>query len=93
MKNCAVQSPNSSANCTHKLSIREKEMENSLGKRILHAICGVVVGLFIGFVGASKYYKEDTLLISICASAFFAILAFFATDHFWESLGNHFWRR
>jgi len=64
---------------------------NNIGKRCLHAFCGAIVGFGAGFIVTFSRYSKPEYLTWYCISGavIFAILAFFATDSFWENLRDH----
>jgi hypothetical protein len=60
---------------------------DSIGKKCLHAFFGAILGLGIGFLVAGRLRDIDNLIWYCIGGAIsIGVLAFFGTDHFWESL-------
>ncbi|OGV48453.1 MAG: hypothetical protein A2017_19595 [Lentisphaerae bacterium GWF2_44_16] len=64
-------------------------MPDDIGKRIIHAACGAVLGFCFGALIAYKIFSGKIILRPGLAGALIvALLAFFYTDSFWESFKN-----
>lgn len=61
---------------------------NATGKKILHGVCGAVIGAISGVViMMDEVDSKPTLLLSALGGAIvLGLLAFFFTDYFWEEL-------
>jgi hypothetical protein len=59
---------------------------DTIGKKILHGVFGLILGVFAGFAFACRYYQTNLLVPSIIGGILFGIIAFFSTDAFWNSL-------
>ena len=60
---------------------------DNIGKKLLHAFFGSILGFGIGFLAAGRCRDMDNLIWYCLGGAVsFAILAFFGTDSFWERL-------
>lgn len=65
-------------------------MNNTTGKRILHGICGVIIGAISGAVTVlgETDSKAALALAALCGAVVLGLLAFFFTDYFWEEFFN-----
>ncbi len=64
---------------------------DDFGKKILHAICGAILGFVIGFGMGSRYLRYSLNHLLIFAGAVSLILGFIAfryTDEFWNNFGR-----
>ncbi|MFA6716567.1 MAG: hypothetical protein WC082_09585 [Victivallales bacterium] len=62
---------------------------DNIGKRLLHAICGFIVGFGLGFIIGLEWLAEYITRCCLIGAFFCAVAAFFLTDEFWEKLGEH----
>ena len=58
------------------------------GKRILHSICGFIVGFIAGGIMGFDFFdgKIAIMLTGLGVGLVFAIISFFSTDSFWSDL-------
>lgn len=61
-------------------------MNNTTGKRILHGICGSVIGAILGVVMMLDVAESKQILAlsALGGAIIVGLLAFFFTDYFWE---------
>jgi hypothetical protein len=61
-------------------------MNNTTGKRLLHGICGAIIGALGGIYIALETFetKSELVLPALGGAIILGLLAFFFTDYFWE---------
>ena len=60
---------------------------DSIGKKLLHAFIGAVVGAGIGwYIGLPEHF----LIVAVIGAIFCGIAAFVLGDKFWETLRDYF---
>lgn len=63
-------------------------MSNATGKKILHGVCGAVVGAIAGAVIMLDSAESNSTLAwsALAGAVVLGLLAFFFTEYFWEEL-------
>ena len=65
-------------------------MNDKTGKRILHGICGAIVGAIAGAVIMLDSVEATSALVlpALGGAIILGLLAFFYTDYFWEKISD-----
>lgn len=63
---------------------------DTIGKKILHAFFGVIVGAGMGFAFVGRFSPVNVLYGVVGGAIIGGISAFYFTDTFWENLKDFF---